>query len=104
MVPAMAILPIRFFCGATFLFAGFDKLLDPRFFDPANPASIAVHPFYLGCPVEWSPADAAPVCPCHGAAFDPAHAGAVLVGPAEQPLTQLPIVIDPSSGQIMLRT
>ena len=35
-----ALLPVRFFFGATFLYAGFDKLVDPRFFDPASPASI----------------------------------------------------------------
>jgi thiosulfate dehydrogenase (quinone) large subunit len=35
-----ALVPVRFFFGATFLYAGFDKLLDPRFFDPSSPASI----------------------------------------------------------------
>ncbi len=39
-VPAVALLPLRVFLGATFLYAGFDKLLDPRFFDPSSPASI----------------------------------------------------------------
>ena len=39
-VSARALLPVRFFFGATFLYAGFDKLLDPRFFDPTSPASI----------------------------------------------------------------
>jgi len=39
-VPAAALLPLRFFFGATFLYAGFDKLLDPAFFDAASPASI----------------------------------------------------------------
>ena len=39
-VPAAALLPIRFFFGITFLYAGFDKLLDPTFFDPASAASI----------------------------------------------------------------
>jgi thiosulfate dehydrogenase [quinone] large subunit len=58
---------------------------------------------HAGCRVGWSAADAALVCPCHDAAFDPAHGGAVLAGPAELPLTALPIVVDPSSGQILLR-
>ena len=40
MVPAAALLPIRFFFGATFLYAGFDKLLDAGFFDAASPGSI----------------------------------------------------------------
>ncbi len=57
-----------------------------------------------GCPVDWSPVDDALVCPCHGAVFDPARAGAVLAGSAQRPLTQLLIAIDPSSGQILLRT
>jgi thiosulfate dehydrogenase [quinone] large subunit len=39
-VPALALLPLRLFAGATFLYAGFDKLLDPRFFDPSSTASI----------------------------------------------------------------
>jgi thiosulfate dehydrogenase [quinone] large subunit len=39
-VPALALLPLRFFLGVTFVYAGFDKLLDPTFFDSANPASI----------------------------------------------------------------
>jgi thiosulfate dehydrogenase [quinone] large subunit len=59
---------------------------------------------HAGCPVEWSPADAQLVCPCHGAAFDPAHAGAVLIGPARLPLASLPIVVDPGTGSILLRT
>ncbi len=59
---------------------------------------------HAGCPVEWSAADAQLVCPCHGAAFDPAHAGAVLVGPAVLPLASLPIVVDPATGSILLRT
>jgi thiosulfate dehydrogenase [quinone] large subunit len=39
-VPAAALLPLRAFFGATFLYAGFDKLLDPGFLDPASPGSI----------------------------------------------------------------
>jgi thiosulfate dehydrogenase [quinone] large subunit len=35
-----ALLPVRFFFGVTFVDAGFDKLLDPRFFDAASSASI----------------------------------------------------------------
>jgi thiosulfate dehydrogenase [quinone] large subunit len=39
-VPATALIPLRLFLGVTFVIAGFDKLLDPRFFDPTSPASI----------------------------------------------------------------
>ena len=36
----LALLPVRFFFGATFLWAGLDKLLDPAFLDPAAPSSL----------------------------------------------------------------
>jgi thiosulfate dehydrogenase [quinone] large subunit len=39
-VPAIALLPVRIFFGATFLYAGLDKLLDPSFFDPSASTSI----------------------------------------------------------------
>jgi len=39
-VPALALLPLRFFFGVTFVYAGLDKLLDPAFFDPDSPTSI----------------------------------------------------------------
>jgi thiosulfate dehydrogenase [quinone] large subunit len=38
--PATALLPLRFFFGATFLWAGLDKLLDPAFLDAAAPTSL----------------------------------------------------------------
>ena len=38
--PAAALLPVRFFFGVTFLYAGIDKLLDPTFFDASSPTSI----------------------------------------------------------------
>ena len=39
-VPAAALLPVRFFFGATFLYAGVDKLLDAGFFAATSPTSI----------------------------------------------------------------
>jgi thiosulfate dehydrogenase [quinone] large subunit len=39
-VPAYALLPLRFFFGATFLYAGIDKLISPTFFDASAPDSI----------------------------------------------------------------
>ena len=38
--PAAALLPLRLFLGATFLYAGLDKLLDPAFLDAAAPTSL----------------------------------------------------------------
>jgi thiosulfate dehydrogenase [quinone] large subunit len=39
-VPAAGLLPIRFFFGGTFLYAGLDKLTTTSFFDASSPASI----------------------------------------------------------------
>ena len=57
-----------------------------------------------GCTVEWDAADAVIICPCHGAAFDAADHAAVLAGPTNQPLSSLPLVVDPTTGQIFLKT
>jgi thiosulfate dehydrogenase [quinone] large subunit len=57
---------------------------------------------HAGCTVEYVPQDLALECPCHGAVFDPAHAGAVLAGPTFQPLLGLPITIDHATGEIRL--
>ncbi len=52
-VRADALLPIRFFFGITFLYAGLDKLLDPGFFDPAAAGSIQAQmiAFSRGSPI-----------------------------------------------------
>lgn len=57
---------------------------------------------HAGCPVDYVPQDKLLECPCHGAVFDPAHGGAVLAGPAFEPLLALPITIDRSTGQIRI--
>jgi thiosulfate dehydrogenase (quinone) large subunit len=57
---------------------------------------------HAGCTVEFDPSQQVLVCPCHGATFDPAHHGAVLGGPTNIPLTQLPIRIDAKTGAITL--
>jgi thiosulfate dehydrogenase [quinone] large subunit len=57
---------------------------------------------HAGCTVGWERADRLLVCPCHGAVFDPEYGAAVVRGPAPSPLTALPIVVDPASGQILL--
>ena len=57
---------------------------------------------HAGCTVEWDAADSILLCPCHSAAFDPAHDGAVIAGPASTPLAKLPIRVDTTSGSIFL--
>jgi thiosulfate dehydrogenase [quinone] large subunit len=57
---------------------------------------------HAGCTVEYDQPDGVLFCPCHGAAYDPAHGAAVLGGPAPQPLMKLPIVVDQASGSIYL--
>ncbi len=58
---------------------------------------------HQGCPVGWDARDGVLLCPCHGAAFDPANHGAVLGGPTRRPLLELPIVVDKQAGTISLR-
>ena len=55
---------------------------------------------HAGCTVEWDPGYALLVCPCHGAAFDPAHDAQVVAGPTDLPLTPIPIHVDTASGRI----
>lgn len=59
---------------------------------------------HAGCTVEWDEADGVLLCPCHGAAFDPAAKAAVLQGPARRPLASIPIVVDQSAGTISVRS
>ena len=51
------------------------------------------------CTVQYDSRRHLLVCPCHGATFDPAHGAAVLVGPAKDPLYQLPIRVG-ASGDV----
>ena len=41
------------------------------------------------------------VCPCHYSTFDPARGAAVIFGPAGRPLPQLPLTIDPATGELV---
>jgi thiosulfate dehydrogenase [quinone] large subunit len=56
-----------------------------------------------GCKVGWDARDGVMLCPCHGAAFDPNDHGAVLQGPTNTPLPELPIVVDQQAGTISLK-
>jgi len=49
---------------------------------------------HAGCTVQYDPTQQQIVCPCHGAAFDPAHGAQVLAGPAPQPLATLQVKVD----------
>jgi thiosulfate dehydrogenase [quinone] large subunit len=57
---------------------------------------------HAGCPVDYDPGLHDLVCPCHGAAFDPSKGAAVINGPAQTPLTSVPIVVDQNAGTISL--
>lgn len=57
---------------------------------------------HAGCLVDFDPPSGQLICPCHGASFDPAKAAAVLTGPAQTPLTSVPIKVEQSAGTILL--
>ena len=57
---------------------------------------------HAGCTVEYDRRSGYLVCPCHGAAFDPAHQAQPIAGPTDQPLAPIPIHIDTASGRITL--
>ena len=57
---------------------------------------------HAGCTVEYDHRSGYLICPCHGAAFDPAHEAQVIGGPTDQPLAPIPIHVDTASGRITL--
>ena len=58
---------------------------------------------HAGCTVGYDPGSGLLLCPCHGAAFDPANQASVVGGPAPAPLQSLPIKVDQASGQVILQ-
>jgi hypothetical protein len=53
----------------------------------------------VGCTVQYDPSQRLLVCPCHGAACDPAHAAQAVGGPAPTPLSPLRVTVT-SDGTI----
>jgi thiosulfate dehydrogenase (quinone) large subunit len=55
-----------------------------------------------GCLVGYDPSAQILVCPCHGAEFDPAHQAEAIAGPTRTPLTPIKVVVDASTGDVVL--
>jgi serine/threonine protein kinase len=56
---------------------------------------------HVGVAVEYNTKTHMLVCPAHGAIFDPAHGGRVVLGPATRPLPQVPVHAK-SDGTILI--
>ena len=54
---------------------------------------------HQGCTVEYQQDSGQLACPCHGSAFDPADNGAVLSGPAQQSLPDIPVEVQ--NGEVV---
>lgn len=57
---------------------------------------------HAGCQVDYDPSSKLLLCPCHGAAFDPAKQAQVVNPPANTPLAPVAIHIDSATGAITL--
>ena len=49
---------------------------------------------HKGCTVAWRSEQKMMMCPCHWSTFDPARAGALIIGQASQPLPQVELRVE----------
>jgi arsenite oxidase small subunit len=49
---------------------------------------------HKGCTVAWRSDQKIMICPCHWSTFDPARAGALVIGQASQPLPQVELRVE----------
>jgi arsenite oxidase small subunit len=49
---------------------------------------------HKGCPLDYNAERKLLICPCHWSTFDPAKAGAIVIGQASQPLPQIALKIE----------
>jgi len=57
---------------------------------------------HAGCLVGYDASSEILVCPCHGAEFDPARRATPVAGPTSVPLTSIRVVVDRSTGDVIL--
>jgi thiosulfate dehydrogenase (quinone) large subunit len=57
---------------------------------------------HAGCLVGYDASQRILYCPCHGAEYDPAHGAEVIAGPAPRPLPEIPVRIDPGTGEVVV--
>ena len=108
--PVVDVVPLsRIAKGATFAFTYPDARSPAILVRLAEPAAGGVGPnreivaystlcTHKGCTVGWRSEQKIMICPCHWSTFDPARAGALVIGQASQSLPQVELRVE--SGMI----